>query len=184
MTEDTPSNEKPPIEPDTIEFLQKVFERVRSGDAAEIGPLLEHGLPPNLRNQKGDSFLMLAAYHGHHDVARLLLEHGADAELPNDQGQTPLAGAAYKGDLEMVRLLLDHGAKVDGALSDGKTALMFAAMFNRVEVLDLLLARGANPLAQEAKGNTARSLAEVMGAKDTAARLDALAAAGSANAAG
>ena len=55
-------------------------------------------MPANLRNDKGDSLLMLACYHGHEEVVRLLLDHGGDTELSNDRGQTPLAAAAFKGD--------------------------------------------------------------------------------------
>jgi ankyrin repeat protein len=108
------------LDPETLEFVQAVFGLVRSGDAGRLGPLLERGLPPNLRNQKGDSLLMLAAYHGHRDAARHLLEHGADPELRNDQGQTPLLGAAFKGDVAMVDLLLAHGARRQDGADDGR----------------------------------------------------------------
>lgn len=40
--------------------------------------------------------LMLAAYHGHADVVKLLIEHGADPNRLNDRMQSPLAGAVFK----------------------------------------------------------------------------------------
>src|SRR5690242_3633169 len=91
------------LDAQTLEFAQTVFQMVRCGDAERLGELLAQGLPANLCNHRGDSLLMLASYHGHHEVARLLLEHGADTAMRNDHGQTPLAGAAYKGDLAMVQ---------------------------------------------------------------------------------
>lgn len=39
---------------------------------------------------------MLAAYHGHADLVRLLIQHGADPNRLNDRGQSPLAGAVFK----------------------------------------------------------------------------------------
>jgi hypothetical protein len=39
---------------------------------------------------------MLAAYHGHADLVKLLLQHGADPNRLNDRGQSPLAGAVFK----------------------------------------------------------------------------------------
>ena len=39
---------------------------------------------------------MLAAYHGHGDLVKLLAEHGADPNRQNDRGQSPLAGAVFK----------------------------------------------------------------------------------------
>lgn len=40
--------------------------------------------------------LMLAAYHGHADLVKLLIQHGADPNRINDRGQSPLAGAVFK----------------------------------------------------------------------------------------
>ncbi|MFB9081212.1 ankyrin repeat domain-containing protein [Deinococcus wulumuqiensis] len=79
-----------------LDFLQRAFDVVRSGDAAELGQMLDQGLPVNIRNQKGDTLLMLATYHGHLDATRLLLSRGADASVANDMGQTPLQAAAFR----------------------------------------------------------------------------------------
>jgi ankyrin repeat protein len=82
---------------ETAAFAEQVFERARQGDADMLGRLLASGLPPNLRNHKGDTLLMLASYHGHHDAVRVLLAQGADPLIANDNGQLPIAGAAFKG---------------------------------------------------------------------------------------
>lgn len=50
---------------------------------------------------------------------------------------------------------------------------MMAAMFNRTDILNLLIERGAAIDAVDSRGMTAISLAETMGAKDTAALLAA-----------
>ena len=95
---------KPTLDDDTLAFAARVFGYARGGHAPELAELLGMGLPPNLRNEKGDSLLMLASYHGHADAVRVLLDHGGDPELANDRGQTPLAAAAFKGDPGVVRL--------------------------------------------------------------------------------
>lgn len=168
------SDGRPPLDEETLRWVQGVFQAVRTGDVATLAPLLQQGLPANLRNEHGDSLLMLAAYHGHQEAARMLLRHGADPQLANDRHQTPLAGAAFKGDVEMVGLLLEHGAEVDHAGPDGRTALMMAAMFNRLAVLELLLEHGADPQRRDATGLSAGEAAVRMGAEDTARRLGAL----------
>ena len=58
---------------------------------------MEAGVPANLCNDKGDTLVTLAAYHGHPQTVSVLLEHGADSDRTNDRGQTPLAGAVFKG---------------------------------------------------------------------------------------
>src|SRR5689334_12100952 len=102
------------LDEDTLAFVGRVFGLARGGVAGELAQLLRMGLPPNLRNEKGDSLLMLACYHGQAEAARVLLDAGADPELANDRGQMPLAGAAFKGALDVARLLLARGAAVDG----------------------------------------------------------------------
>jgi ankyrin repeat protein len=47
---------------------------------------------------------MLAAYHGHAALVKLLLAHGADANSLNDRGQSPLAGAVFKGESDVVEV--------------------------------------------------------------------------------
>ena len=104
---------------ETIRLATQIFNAAREGETENFRHWLGQGLPPNMRNQKGDSLLMLASYHGHVETTRVLIEHGADPELRNDNGQNPLAGAAFKGNLAMVRLLLESGAEIDGSSPDG-----------------------------------------------------------------
>jgi len=49
---------------------------------------------------------MLAAYHGHASLVKLLLQHGGDPNRLNDRGQSPLAGAVFKGEDAVVEVSL------------------------------------------------------------------------------
>ncbi|WP_375465671.1 ankyrin repeat domain-containing protein [uncultured Methylobacterium sp.] len=164
----------PPVLDDaTLAFAGRVFQYARMGHAAELAGLFGQGLPANLRNDKGDSLLMLAAYNGQVEATRVILEAGGDPELANDRGQTPLAGAAFKGDAAVATLLLAHGAAVDGTGDGSRTALMTAAMFDRTEIVALLLAHGADPDLRDAEGRSAADMARAMGAQATPAQLNA-----------
>lgn len=48
---------------------------------------------------------MLAAYHGHAPLVKLLLQHGADPNNLNDRGQSPLAGAVFKGEVDVIEVV-------------------------------------------------------------------------------
>jgi ankyrin repeat protein len=52
--------------------------------------------------------IMLAAYHGHAPLVKLLLEHGANPNTLNDRGQSPLAGAVFKGETDVVEVTCPH----------------------------------------------------------------------------
>jgi ankyrin repeat protein len=126
------------------ELQQLALEFARRGETAALAPMLRHGLPPNLADAKGNTLLMLAAYHGQAETARLLLTAGADVDRRNDRGQTPLGGVAFKGDTALVELLLAAGADLEADNGGGMTPLMFAAMFGRTAVVTQLQRAGAS----------------------------------------
>ncbi|RZS81686.1 ankyrin repeat domain-containing protein [Pigmentiphaga kullae] len=117
-----------------LALASKLFDLAREGETETLAAYLAAGAPADLTNQKGDSLIMLAAYHGHAATVRALLEHGGDPNRVNDRGQSPLAGAVFKGEEEVVRALLDGGANPDlGSPSARETAKMFgrAELFGR-----------------------------------------------------
>lgn len=102
-----------PDSPQVIAFATRMYDAARQGDIPIFFQALRAGLPPNMTNDKGDTLLMLATYHGHAKLSSLLLEYGADPNRLNDRGQSPLAGAVFKDEKEVVDILLEAGADVD-----------------------------------------------------------------------
>lgn len=134
----TGPGEEPAHDPEVLQLAAKVFDLARQGDTDTVAAYVDAGVPPNLSNDRGDTLLMLAAYHGHAETVRALLARGADAARPNDTGQTPIAGAVFKGEAEVVRVLLEAGA--DPAAGQ-PSAIDTATMFGRTDFLDLFGAR-------------------------------------------
>ncbi|MFF7182584.1 ankyrin repeat domain-containing protein [Streptomyces sp. NPDC008121] len=121
-------------DPEVIELAGKVFDLARTGDAEALGAYVDAGVPANLTNDKGDTLVMLAAYHGHAEAVAALLARGADADRANDRGQTPLAGAVFKGEEAVVRALLAGGANPEAGTP---SAVDTARMFGKTELLEL-----------------------------------------------
>ena len=126
------------------ELQLMALDFARNGETDTLVSMLRSGLAPNLADHKGNTLLMLAAYHGQLATAQALLDYGAEVDRPNDHGQTPLGGVAFKGDLALAELLLAHGADIEADNGMGMTPLMFAAMFGRHEMVELLRHRGAS----------------------------------------
>ncbi|PHH90409.1 hypothetical protein CDD83_3783 [Cordyceps sp. RAO-2017] len=101
------------LPPEVVALASRMYDAARRGDSAVFQQALPAGLPPNMTNEKGDTLLMLAAYHGHADLVRLLIEHGADPNRLNDRAQSPLAGAVFKQEEAVIEALLDGGADPD-----------------------------------------------------------------------
>ncbi|KAF4512052.1 hypothetical protein G6O67_001237 [Ophiocordyceps sinensis] len=98
------------LSPEAIALAARMYDAARAGDLPVFQQALPAGLPPNMTNEKGDTLLMLAAYHGHADLVKLLIEHGADPNRLNDRGQSPLAGAIFKNEEAVIEALLEGGA--------------------------------------------------------------------------
>jgi uncharacterized protein len=125
-------------DPEVVGLATKVFGLARRGDSEALAAYVDAGVPVNLTNDRGDSLLMLAAYHGHAPAVSALAARGADADRANDRGQTPLAGAVFKGEREVIDALLAAGADPSAGTP---SAVDTARMFGKGDLLELFGAR-------------------------------------------
>ncbi|WP_031084654.1 ankyrin repeat domain-containing protein [Streptomyces sp. NRRL WC-3549] len=125
-------------DPEVVELATKVFDLARRGETDQLAAYVDAGVPADLTNDRGDSLLMLAAYHGHAAAVTALAGRGADPDRANDRGQTPLAGAVFKGERPVVEALLAAGA--DPAAGT-PSAVDTARMFGKDDLLELFGAR-------------------------------------------
>jgi ankyrin repeat protein len=128
------------IDPGVIELARRVFDLARDGATEELVEYLDAGVPVNLTNDKGDTLLILAAYHGHPQTVGALLDRGADRDRANDRGQTALAAAVFRQSTDTVTRLLAAGADPDAG---GPSARATAAFFDLPAMTELLEAAGS-----------------------------------------
>lgn len=122
-------------DPEVLELAHQMFDLARSGATEALTACVDAGVPVNLTNDKGDSLLILAAYHNHPDTVAALLDRGAEADRANDRGQTALAAAVFRQSPGSVGALLGAGA--DPA-AGGPSALDTARFYDLPEMLRLL----------------------------------------------
>ncbi len=125
-----------PIDSGVIELAGRVFDLARGGHTEELVAYLEAGVPVNLTNDKGDTLLILAAYHGHAGTVGALLERGADHARANDRGQTALASAVFRQSSDTVRQLLDAGADPDAGGPSARATAVFFELPAMTELLE------------------------------------------------
>lgn len=123
------------LDAETLAFAHRMFDLARSGDTGELTAQVDAGLPVNLTNDRGDTLLILAAYHAHPETVAALLARGADHSRTNDRGQTALAAAVFRRDAAAVRALLDAGADPDHG---NPSAVEIARFFDLPEMVALL----------------------------------------------
>jgi uncharacterized protein len=82
-------------------------------DLGWMGFLLNKGAKPDLRDNRGDTALLMATQIGFADGAALLLKGRASVDVANLSGETPLIRAVQRRDLGLVSLFLKAGANPD-----------------------------------------------------------------------
>jgi ankyrin repeat protein len=105
-----------------------------------------------VRSDRDESPLMLAAFNGLTEVCEKLIAKDADVNKP---GWTPLHYAATGGHVAVIRLLLENHAYIDAASPNGSTPLMMAAMYGSASAVKLLLESGADSALKNDLGLTA-----------------------------
>jgi ankyrin repeat protein len=106
MTEDNPAM---PVGVST-EVIEGVFDLARQGLTGPLGEMIDAGVPIDIRNGRGDTLLIVAAYQQHPETVDELLRRGADTSVVNGMGQTAIACAVFRNNEEILRALLDAGA--------------------------------------------------------------------------
>ena len=125
-----------PIDPGVIELAGRVFDLARAGATEELAAYVDAGVPVNLTNDKGDTLLILAAYHDHPETVGALLDRGADHSRANDRGQTALAAAVFRQSTDTVARLLAAGADPDAGSPSARATAVFFELPAMVDLLD------------------------------------------------
>ena len=125
-----------PIDPGVVELAGRVFDLARAGSTEELTAYVDAGVPVNLTNDKGDTLLILAAYHGHPETVGALLDRGADHSRANDRGQTALAAAVFRQSADTVTRLIDAGADPDAGGPSARATAIFFELPAMVQLLD------------------------------------------------
>lgn len=125
------------LDDETIAFAHRMFDLDRSRGTEELTGNVAAGLPADLTNDKGDTLLILAAYHNHVDTVTTLLEQNADPNRVNDRDQSALSAAVFRQNPETVKTLLAAGADPDG----GTPSAVATAEFFRLPEMAALLRR-------------------------------------------
>ncbi len=113
---------------------------VRRQDSTYLNYLLARGADPNLKNNRGETALLIAANLGATDIVENLVKHGANVNLGNASGETALIRAVQRRDTTMVRSLIDLGADPDQKdLMQGSSARDYAHQDTRTPAIAALI---------------------------------------------
>lgn len=126
-----------------------LFRATAKKNPVGVLAMLKGGIDPNVKNEKGNTPLIISASLGDLNSVRSLLAYRADVNAANNDGNTPLIYAARYNHPEVVRELLKPQtlqAPIDINAQNklGQTALYWAAAKGNDKVVRRLLAADAD----------------------------------------
>ena len=111
-----PSTLRPPRPPPSTDTLRLLFSRTRHGRHKEVAAILSHGIPVDIRDEFGNTPLLIAAQNGHIKIVKMLLRSRAHINAQNNKGMSAMHFAFTFGYPELGAYLVSKGG--DDALKN------------------------------------------------------------------
>lgn len=147
----------------TTELLHALFQMNSKLDydyLIRVPSLLASGANPNLRDQNGNTLLLiLSQFDKTNIIAKILLKYPVDPNITDPAGNSPLLWAVKNKNTELAKLLIEKNANPNETNALGISPLMIAVSNNDIEIIKLLLNAGAEPYIKDSNGQTALDIA-------------------------
>ena len=129
-----------------------LFRAARADNPSGVKSLIERGVNPNLRDEHGQTALLVAMREPSPRVIDVMVASAkVDVDAANSKDETPLMMAALKGQQDLVDKLLARDASVN---KPGWTPLHYAATNGHISIMKVLLDKYAFIDAQSPNGTT------------------------------
>jgi len=141
-----------------------LFRAARADNAGGVKSLLERGVDPNLRDEHGQTVLLVAMREPSPKVVdELVASPKVNVDAANSKDETPLMMAAFKGQEDLVAKLIARDAAVN---KTGWTPLHYAATNGHLAIIKVLLDKYAFIDAQSPNGTTPLMMAAMYGSAE------------------
>jgi ankyrin repeat protein len=160
-SKDLPTLAKERLKKNDIQMTDENFFKYLAKDNGDvIRDFLDAGYDANIRDQKHDPAVLIAAEKDYREVLQVLLEKGADPDAADWDKTTPLMYACFYQNTQAVELLILHKAKVNLQNRAGWTALMFAIKAGNGSTIDAVITKDTDLTLKNCKGQTPVEMAE------------------------
>jgi len=124
--------------------LEGFFDAIEENNRAAVALFIQVPISTEIRDNRGWTPLMLAAFLGNIEITELLIKSSADINALDLGGNSALHWAVFGCHTACTRILIEHHARTDTRNNFGWTPLMQATARNNLEGVALLIASGVN----------------------------------------
>ena len=124
--------------------LEGFFDAIEENNRAAVALFIQVPISTEIRDNRGWTPLMLAAFLGNIEITELLIKSSADINALDLGGNSALHWAVFGCHTACTRILIEHHARTDTRNNFGWTPLMQATARNNLEGVVLLIASGVN----------------------------------------
>ena len=144
-------------------FKLALLQAANVGHDEAVQFLLKLGGNVNVKDNKGQTTLMIASQKGHIQVIECLLKEHADVNIQTNDGWTALMIASHYAHTQVIEQLLRKHPDVNLQNKKGTTSLMLASQNGHTQVVEQLLKEQAAVNLQNKEGTTSLMLASQNG---------------------
>ncbi|XP_059147597.1 uncharacterized protein LOC131935253 [Physella acuta] len=98
----------------------------------------------NVKDEDGNTSLMIACFYGNSEIAKLLITALSNVNLKNEMDFTALHMAVENGMTEIVEMLIEKKCDLEAKAKHGVNALLLACFFGHDNIVELLLRNDVN----------------------------------------
>lgn len=140
------------------------FYAVHEGQTSFVKHLINvEGADVNMKNDHGETALLMAAHEGHDSMVSLLLDKGANPNAASQSRETPIVWACFWEHEPVVKRLIRAGANIEAKDRYGETPLIWAAHHRKLKSMQWLMEAGADMNARNRRGLTILENARELG---------------------
>lgn len=110
----------------------------------DLENLINLALDINLKNSRGETFLILAVKNYFKDLVKLIIDKKADLDVKDNKENTALIYSAKLGYADITKMLIKAGANLNLQNKNGDTALIKAVLKKHKNVVSVLVDSGAD----------------------------------------
>lgn len=115
-----------------------LLQAVSENNTQTVAKILETKPNLEIKDKEGRTPLMIAAYKGENEIAKMLISAGANVNTQDNMQNSPFLYAGAEGNVELLNLGLENGADFKIFNRYGGTALIPAAEKGHLEIVKIL----------------------------------------------